>query len=223
VIDIGGGAQSTRITGSYFGYLSNGNIVGPQPAIWVQDKGNNTLIGVDYATSSNALSFVQRNVFSWAGSGGAAISLQSPASDTTISGNWFGYSSTGTAASLAAPSDSYAIKDEYGATNISIGTNEDGSADSVESNWFGCITGGGIVLSAGGISSISGNFFGFNDANSNTPGTAQLPSCTPSSSYWVFMDGDATLGIRFQCLAIWICCLQLKKKKALLRCLTLSE
>ena len=171
MIDIGAGAQSTIITGSFFGYLTNGNIVSPPANIWIQDNGTNTLIGVDYAASSNALSFAQRNVFAWSDSGGAAITLQSSASQTTISGNWFGYSSTGAAvSSLSPPSDSYAIQDKYGATNVRIGTNEDGMGDSVESNWFGCLTGGGIILSAGS-SNIAGNFFGFNDAGQNAPGS----------------------------------------------------
>jgi len=197
------GAKNTLISGSYFGFDQTEayqSFVGP--TAWIQDEGDNTIIGVNPSTSSDSSAPIQGNLFS-------AVVLTSSilygGNSTTISGNRFGYEPT-TGLSPLSVSTSGMIISPIGSPTpciLTIGSNGDSSGDDKEGNWFGCssnIMSAAISLDSTTTVTIAGNYFGFNPAGSPN-GMTVLPSlCQPQ--IWVLSSGDTVLGdyqLAFMC------------------------
>jgi len=180
-------AKFTIVSGSYFGFDTSGTLV-PSPAdIWIQNNGVNTIIGVDYATSSLFGAKHQRNVFAPANT---IVSISSSANNTIVSGNYFGYDITGAALGTSYI-NAYGV-DDQGEDVVTIGTNEDGLGDSIESNWFGCIYWNSLLLRAS-KARISGNFFGYGIVNQTSPAVLNPVFCQNSGNQFIFTLGDAVI------------------------------
>jgi len=145
------------ISGSYFGFHPSGEVadIGNPSAIFIDVAGIDAVIGVDYATSSLPGAKNQRNVFA---SNAVNVRIESFANNTIVSGNYFGYTTTGAPSTSASSVYGYGVYD-WGSPVVTIGTNEDGVGDDVEQNWFGCVY-RPVHLDAS-TARISGNYFGF--------------------------------------------------------------
>jgi len=153
----------------------------------IYNAGIGTVIGVDYTTSSLPGAINQRNVFAPTN---YSIIITVTASNTIISGNYFGYLITG--APYNTPKSYYGsgIRDN-GSPMVIIGTNEDGVGDELERNWFGCLY--ESLISNAGTSQISGNYFGFGTVNQTSPASL-VPAFCPTAANMVFVTGDVILG-----------------------------
>jgi len=196
---IDSGATNTKIAGSYFGFDRSGAIVADLAAArYIWDEGISSTIGVDPVFSSQNGATNQRNVFS-PNCAVATVHLNN-AQSTVISGNWFGYDSSGVVsmAPIAASSGN-AVLVQGTSSSILVGTNADGLSDSIESNWFGCLyTNLGLSISVlvdpfVGCT-IAGNYFGWmNAGNPNAAVNALLPSWCQAGSY-IQSSGNTLIG-----------------------------
>jgi len=167
-------ATHTRIAGNQMGFDSTGS---DRPLYcFVNDRGQNTIIGIDPATSALSACQNQRNIFTSAGNC-AILSNSAVASGSIVAGNWFGYNTTG--ASLVPYSPP-------GCSIIVISS----FPPMIQSNWFGC----GVLNLGSGSTQISGNYFGFaSTGNPSSTSYLDANTCGPQVRY-ILSSGSTVIG-----------------------------
>ena len=123
-------------------------------------SGNNNRIGTDGDGISDTL---ERNIIS----GNTQFGLDISGDDTVVAGNYIGINSAGTA---AIANGSHGVDIDVLALGTRVGTNSDGSGDTVQRNFISGNGGNGITTKGDDVT-IAGNYIGTNAA-----GTSAIPN-----------------------------------------------
>ncbi len=173
----------TIVAGNYLGtditgQLDRGNA---WAGVAVFADAKNTRIGTD--GSNDAFNANERNIIS--GNNGFGVYIAgSGTTNVTVRGNYVGVNRDGTAA-IGNGQDGIVVNS--GASNVSVGTNADGVADTEERNLVSGNAWSGVVISGAGVRNnvVAGNYVGLNAA-----GTSAIPN---STGVWVSAGAANTL------------------------------